>query len=73
MDVSFQGIEQLFNLYFKEAKTIYSKSDLKYTLTVKLPEEYFDNLGDVYNFEGNRKIDIVKGLTEEGFTCYLRY
>ena len=73
MDVSFQGIEQLFNLYFKEAKTIYSKQDLKYTLTVKLPDEYFDNLGDVYNFEGNRKIDILTGLIEEGFTCYLEH
>lgn len=73
LDASFQGIEQLFNLYFKQAKTIYEKKETKYSLTVKIPQNYFDNLGDVYNFEGNRKIDIVNGLTEEGFTCYLRY
>lgn len=73
LDASFNGIEQLFNLYFKDARTIYEKEDLKYSLTIKIPKAYFDNLGDVYNFEGNRKIDILNGLKEEGFTCYLRY
>lgn len=73
LDASLQGVEQLFNVYFKNAKTIYTKNDSKYTLTIKVPNEYFDNLGDVYNFKGNRKIDIIKGLTEDGFTCYLQY
>ena len=73
LDISMQGIEQLFNMYFSDAKTIYSKNDDKYTITVKIPKAYFDNLGDVYDFEGNKKIDIINGLTEEGFTCYLKH
>ena len=72
LDISFQGIEQLFNMYFKNAKTISDKDGDVYSLTVKIPKEYFDNLGDVYNFKGNRKIDIINGLTEEGFACYLK-
>lgn len=71
LDVAYQGIEQLFNSRFKNSKTIYEKKDDVYSITVKLTKEYFDSLGDIYNFEGNRKIDILNGFTNEGYTCFL--